>query len=52
MTQQALATAAGVTRQTINSIEGGKYSPSLELAFKIALVLEQPIERVFVYVAD
>lgn len=52
MTQQALATAAGVTRQTISSIEGGKYSPSLELAFKIALVLEQPIERVFVYVAD
>ena len=52
MTQQALATAAGVTRQTINSIEGGKYSPSLELAFKIALVLDQPIERVFVYVPD
>lgn len=49
MTQQALATAAGVTRQTINSIEGGKYAPSLELAFKIALALEQPLERVFEY---
>ncbi|CAM3626268.1 helix-turn-helix transcriptional regulator [Deinococcus frigens] len=49
MTQQALATAAGVTRQTINSIEGSKYSPSLELAFKIALVLGQPLERVFEY---
>lgn len=52
MTQQALATAAGVTRQTINAVEGGKYSPSLELAFKIALVLDQPIERVFAYVTD
>ncbi|MFC6664326.1 helix-turn-helix transcriptional regulator [Deinococcus radiopugnans] len=52
MTQQALATAAGVTRQTINAVEGGKYSPSLELAFKIALVLGQPIERVFAYVTD
>ncbi|OLV15716.1 transcriptional regulator, XRE family [Deinococcus marmoris] len=51
MTQQALATAAGVTRQTINSIEGGKYSPSLELAFKIALVLGKPIEQVFEYVS-
>lgn len=49
MTQQALATAAGVTRQTVNAIEGGKYSPSLELAFKIALVLGQPIEQVFAY---
>lgn len=47
MTQQALATAAGVTRQTINSIEGGKYSPSLELAFKIAHVFEVPLEKVF-----
>ncbi len=49
MTQQALATRSGVTRQTINAIEGGKYSPSLELAFRIAWVLGQPLERVFEY---
>ena len=36
MTQQALAEAVGVTRQTIIAIEKGKYSPSLEVAFKIA----------------
>ncbi len=49
MTQQGLATQTGVTRQTINAIEGGKYAPSLELAFKIALVLAQPLEKVFEY---
>ena len=49
MTQQALANRTDVTRQTINAIEGGKYAPSLELAFKIALVLGQPIEKVFEY---
>jgi putative transcriptional regulator len=36
MTQQALAERIGMTRQTINAIEQGKYSPSLEAAFKIA----------------
>lgn len=49
MTQQQLATAAGVTRQTIVAVEGGKYAPSLDLAFKIALALGQPIENVFQY---
>lgn len=49
MTQQTLAARTGVTRQTINAIEGGKYAPSLELAFKIALALGQPIEQVFEY---
>ena len=49
MTQQALAKAVGVTRQTIISLEKGKYSPSLELAFKIALVFEVPLEQVFSY---
>lgn len=49
MTQQQLATAAGVTRQTIVAIEGGKYPPSLELAFKIAVALGKPIEQVFQY---
>lgn len=49
MTQKALAEQAGVTRQTIIAIEKGKYSPSLELAFRIALVFNEPIEKVFSY---
>jgi putative transcriptional regulator len=49
MTQQALADALGVTRQTINAVEGGKYAPSLEVAFRIARALEAPIEEVFRY---
>jgi putative transcriptional regulator len=49
MTQQQLADAVGVTRQTIVAIEKGKYSPSLELAFRIALAFEVPLEEVFSY---
>lgn len=49
MTQQELADRVGVTRQTINAIELGKYSPSLEIAFQIAAVFELPIDRVFQY---
>jgi putative transcriptional regulator len=49
MTQQELADRVGVTRQTINAIEGNKYSPSLEVAFRIARVLGVPLERVFTY---
>lgn len=49
MTQEQLAEKAGVTRQTIIAIEGGKYAPSLELAFKIALAFELPIGEVFSY---
>lgn len=49
MTQQQLAEAVGVTRQTIVAIEKGKYSPSLELAFRIALVFGLPLEDVFSY---
>ena len=49
MTQAALAKAVGVTRQTIISLEHGKYSPSLELAFKIALVFDVPLGEVFSY---
>nr|WP_317046093.1 helix-turn-helix transcriptional regulator [Aquimarina sediminis] len=49
MTQQDLAEKVGVTRQTIMAIEKGKYSPSLELAFKIALVFDKPLEEVFKY---
>ncbi len=47
MTQQALAERIGVTRQTVNAIELGKYSPSLEVAFRIAAVFQRPLEEVF-----
>jgi putative transcriptional regulator len=49
MTQQQLAKKVGVTRQTIIALEQGKYSPSLELAFRIALVFGVPLEEVFSY---
>ena len=49
MTQQALADRVGVTRQTVNAIEQGKYSPSLEVAFYIAEVFGVPLEQVFQY---
>ncbi len=49
MTQQALADAVGVTRQTIIAIEASKYAPSLELAFRIAHAFAQPLEAVFEY---
>ena len=49
MTQQQLADKASVTRQTIVAIEKRKYSPSLELAFRIALVFDSPLEEVFSY---
>lgn len=47
MTQQELADKAGVTRQTIVAIEKGNYTPSLELAFRLALVFNVPLEEVF-----
>lgn len=47
MTQQALADACGVTRQTIIALEAGRYAPSLELAFRIAEALGVRIEEVF-----
>jgi len=49
MTQQDLADRIGVTRQTVNAIELGKYSPSLEVAFRIAEVFAVPLDRVFEY---
>lgn len=49
MTQQELADLVGVTRQTINAIEAAKYSPSLDLAFKIANAFKKPIGDVFKY---
>ena len=47
MTQQDLADRIGVTRQTVNAIELGKYSPSLEVAFRIAAVFGVPLDDVF-----
>lgn len=49
MSQLELARQIGVTRQTVNAIELGKYSPSLEVAFRIAAVFDQPLEKVFQY---
>jgi len=49
MTQQELADAIGVTRQTVIAIELDKYSPSLETAFRIARVFNVPLEQVFQY---
>jgi len=51
MTQADLAGRIGVTRQTLNAIEQGKYSPTLELAFQIARVFEVPLDDVFQYPA-
>jgi putative transcriptional regulator len=47
MTQQELADKTGVTRQTMAAIENGKYSPTLELAFRISRVFNLPLEEVF-----
>jgi putative transcriptional regulator len=47
MTQQELAGRIGVTRQTVNAIEAGKYSPSLEVAFRIAHVFGVRVDEVF-----
>ena len=52
MTQADLAAQIGVTRQTIIAIEAGRYSPSLEMAFRIAQVLHVPLEEVFEYKGD
>ena len=49
MTQAHLADQVGVTRQTIIAIEQGKYSPSLEMAFRIARVFGVPLDDVFEY---
>ena len=47
ITQQDLATAIGVSRQTINSIESGKYVPSTVLSLKIARFFNKPVESIF-----
>jgi putative transcriptional regulator len=52
MTQQQLAEKIDLTRQTVNAIEQGKYSPSLEAAFRISAVFGKPLESVFHYSED
>ena len=52
MTQAELADKIGVTRQTINAIEQGKYSPTLEMAFQIARLFRAPLEDVCHYPED
>jgi putative transcriptional regulator len=49
LTQEQLGVACGVTRQTIIALEAGKYAPSLELAFKLALALGVTLDEVFQY---
>lgn len=49
MTQDELATAVGIRRETIGRLEQAKYNPSLELAVKISRVLDVPIEELFVF---
>lgn len=46
--QADLAERLGVSRQTVNALETGRYDPSLPLAFRIARVFEQPIEAIFI----
>jgi putative transcriptional regulator len=47
MTQQTLAEKVGVSRQTIIAIESGRYSPSLEVALKLAQIFDRPVEQLF-----
>ncbi|MGA3053940.1 MAG: helix-turn-helix transcriptional regulator [Candidatus Korobacteraceae bacterium] len=49
MTQQELAEKIGVTRQTVIAVEQDKYSPSLDVAFRMARVFGVPLEEVFQY---
>ena len=48
ITQQQLADAVGVSRQTINAIESGKFIPSTVLALKVARLFGKPVEQVFI----
>jgi putative transcriptional regulator len=49
LTQQQLADRVEVSRQTIISIEAGKFNPSVTLAFKLSNVFNKPIEDIFIY---
>lgn len=50
--QEEFAKALGVSRQTISSLENGRYNPSIQLAFKIARYFDMSIEEVFIYEED
>ena len=50
--QEEFAKALGVSRQTISSLETGRYNPSIQLAFKIARYFDMTIEEVFIYEED
>ena len=52
MSQQALARAVGITRQTIVALEGGHYAPSLELAMKLAMVFNRTVDDIFFWRAS
>jgi putative transcriptional regulator len=52
ITQEQLADVLGVTRQTIHAVESGKYNPSLELAFKLAMYFDTSIEEIFQYTSE
>ena len=52
LTQQDLAGLLGVTRQTIISLESGRYNPSITLAFKLARTFDMHIEDIFIYEED
>ena len=52
MTQQELAKLIGVSRQTVNAIERSKYSPTLEVAFRISRVFDASLEEIFFYEPD
>lgn len=49
MTQEELAKACGVSRQTIISLENGRYNPSIYLAHKVAVIFNSTIEKVFIF---
>lgn len=51
-TQEELADKLGVSRQTINSLENGKYNPSIQLAFKLAKFFNLSIESLFIFEED
>jgi len=52
LTQQELADAVGVSRQTIISVEQGRYRPSVELALKMGGTLDLPVEKLFILEAE
>jgi len=49
LTQEDIAIRVGVSRQTIISLEKGKYNPSISLAFKLARIFGLPVEKIFIY---